>query len=166
MRTLGLSLALAGCGGAGADGSGGGGTATSTSGGTTTGGDGGAADGADAEEPCEVECNVVADCCTAFGAINTAEHQCPGDYPNNWTCTAQGECVNECTSDADCNLCTGESAGQDCVFESWQCLPVGGIDTCFLPCTSNADCNDEVMPGTKCDGQADNGVEYCKPSTL
>ena len=128
----------------------GGGTGTTTGTTTTTTTTSESDDGADANPPCSQACDLAADCCV--GSVYPEDFSCPGDFPNNWTCVA-GECVNECTADADC------------LIPNWKCLPIGGVNTCFFPCGDTEDCNDALMPGTQCIGTVDNSsLKYCVPS--
>jgi hypothetical protein len=92
---------------------------------------------------CAKGCDADADCCPP-GASN-----CPGDFPNNYSCR-EGICIPaHCESDANCLIGT--------------CHEVGGIGTCFNPCSTDEDCS--AIPEGGCDGVADDGVKYCTVPT-
>ena len=89
-------------------------TAAETAG-TTTGGGGGMF--------CTATCMEDADCC-APGAMD-----CPGDYPNNVTCT-DGHCeFGECASDDDCAIFMNDA---------YACTAVSGFSGCFAICAARS----------------------------
>jgi hypothetical protein len=75
---------------------------------------------------------------------------CPGAYPNNWTCVNQN-CVHlGCTGDADC------------VMDGFTCKMVRGTHQCVHLCTTDTDCLTTArMPGTKCLDEIDGGGKIC-----
>jgi hypothetical protein len=94
---------------------------------------------------CAAGCSVAADCCLT-GVID-----CPGDYPNDWTCEA-GLCRRSgCQADEQCG-----SIGN---FPNLQCHPIEGIGSCFEPCVDDLDCI--AVPDSSCVGVADDGARYC-----
>lgn len=155
MRTHSISLALtlalaAGCPG----GDGGtetmgttttGMTGTTMTGGMTTGAETGAptTGGMAAGGYCAKGCAMPADCCP-MGVPD-----CPGAYPNNWTCDA-GVCgAPQCSADDQCTF-----GG---AFPDNKCLTVDSLKVCLDPCTADTDC---TAPST-CIGVDDGGTKYC-----
>jgi hypothetical protein len=142
----------------------------------TTGGmtfTGGAADGVDEESgivPDPMECTVPtctnltgqydpAGCCEGLQPSGeTDDSACPSDvYPNNWTCTENGQCVHGgCGSDSDCP-------------NSMRCLDPNEDATetffCVKSCEVDADCN-YAYSDTLCTGLADDDQDvthgYCR----
>ncbi|KIG14309.1 Endo-1,4-beta-xylanase A precursor [Enhygromyxa salina] len=96
---------------------------------------------------CAMGCEEDSDCCP-MGSLD-----CPSDnYPNNWSCSAQGVCeFGGCANDDDCGG----------LLQSQECHPIGDLPTCFEPCANDADC--ALQPGTTCSGVADDDVKYCAP---
>ena len=74
---------------------------------------------------------------------------CPGDYPNNVTCT-DGHCeFGECASDDDCAIFMNDA---------YACTAVSGFSGCFAICASDDDCTAGV---TTCTGVTDDGQMFC-----
>jgi hypothetical protein len=150
LLVVGLSfLGLAACGDdpppstsgtAGSGGMGGGGTA----GGGTAGSGGGMGGGSNAGY-CGKSCAMPKDCCP-MGAMN-----CPGAYPNNWTCDSGACGAPQCGSDADCTF-----GG---VLMDYKCLTVSGNKVCVESCAADMDCTPGTM--TTCTGTDDAGMKYC-----
>ncbi|MDC3952344.1 hypothetical protein [Polyangium jinanense] len=130
------SAGSAGMGGMGGTGGGMGGGMGGTGGGAAMGG------------YCGKSCAMPADCCP-MGVPN-----CPGNYPNNWTCD-DGVCgPPQCTGDADC---TFGGAAPD-----FKCFTINDYKTCAEGCAADADC----PMNTKCIGEDDNGAKYCSAEPM
>lgn len=111
------------------------GVADSGSGGADTGGPGGMY--------CQQSCTEDVDCCN--GAPN-----CPGAWPLNVTCGANGACeYGGCTPADDCTF-GGVQAG-------FECHELSGYGACIPVCETDADC----VEGETCTGAADDGTAYC-----
>jgi len=108
-------------GGAGGDGG------TGTSGGA--GGDGGTET---ALSYCLQGCTEDADCCGA------ADPNCPGDYPSNPTCTADGWCMfPQCSTNDDCTM-GGAQPGWECFEVNLDLL--GTAHMCGPACADDSKC--------------------------
>ncbi|UQA55576.1 hypothetical protein [Polyangium aurulentum] len=93
---------------------------------------------------CAKSCAMPVDCCA--GAKD-----CPGPYPNNFTCES-GICgAPQCANDDECTI-----GG---VLKGFKCLTTSGQKFCAKSCAGDADC----PMGTKltCSGADDAGAKYC-----
>jgi hypothetical protein len=98
---------------------------------------------------CVPTCQSVEDCCG--GAPD-----CPGDYPDNWTCR-DGVCIHGgCASDEDCN-----SGGFN---EDFVCGEYLGGRFCLPKCVAFDDC--VPLMGWACTGVSRGGEPYCRPDEL
>jgi hypothetical protein len=127
-------------------------SADATSDASADGGSSGA-DSADSGGPdwmfCQMECSVASDCCPAQLPMGVT---CPGDYPYNYSCNAEGFCRTAgCSDDQDCTL-GGMVSG-------YECHDVSDFPLCLIVCTSDTDCPAGAM--LACDGEADDGTMYC-----
>lgn len=103
---------------------------------TSTGGGGGGV--------CQLGCAEAVDCCP-MGAMD-----CPGDYPNDWSCT-DGVCeFGGCTADEQCTV-----GG---ALPDWKCLKGEVADFCGLPCEDDAPCEAFTLT---CVGAAADGTKFC-----
>lgn len=149
-RLLAGLLLVAACGDSGGDSSG---EATASDSSAATGDASEATAVGDASEgsvgavgECRAVCDAPEDCC-APGVPG-----CPGDYPNAWSCD-DGLCVAQgCELDEHCSL-----GG---TLPDFECHPITGVGTCFTPCAGDSDC--VQIPGSSCDGLADDGARYCR----
>lgn len=76
---------------------------------------------------------------------------CPGAYPNNWTCSG-GQCgAPSCSTNDECTF--------NGAIPKNECHKVSGLGLCFIPCMMDSDC--PVM-GETCTGKADDGAKFCE----
>jgi len=143
MRKLGLTIFLAAL--AGAVGFAGGCDDESSSSSSSNG-----SSGTPALSYCMQGCTADADCCSA------ADPNCPGDYPSNPTCTADGWCMfPQCSTNDDCTM-----GG---VLTGWECFEVnidllGSVHMCGQACADDTEC---TAPST-CSGDAVSGDDvFC-----
>jgi hypothetical protein len=170
IATMGLAVA---CGDSTTDAGGG----PATGGGTNTGaGNQGGNPGTGGEDPgdagfCALACEMPVDCCN--GAPD-----CPGDFPNDWSCDGGTCAFNGCTDDMQCEMlfaspdyiclasgaCAEECAvDADCTVMTQTCVD-GACTSEADPCTTDADCMDfgvcDVDAGTcGCTMDGDCGVD-------
>lgn len=107
--------------------------------------DGGLSRGGEGAGTCAPECEIAADCCQP-GMLD-----CPGAYPNDWSCDGGFCAFGGCGGDADCTY-----GG---ALADWECHPVLGVRSCVLPCTADPDC---AAFGLSCAEEGtDDGVRFC-----
>ena len=95
---------------------------------------------------CKATCQQPQECCPPEVV------DCPGDYPNNWACEA-GLCRSQgCMLDEHCTL--------DGTLPQFECHAIDAVGRCFEPCQDDAGC--VHIPGSACDGLADDGARYCQ----